>query len=124
MGYYEHANDNQRTNERMVSDMITWVQEERAEISRGWNDYQSRTMAAAVEWLGDEAWLYSVDDFVLYDEVTDEWELGLWWAVDSGLYEFESARAASAADFEEMGREVLRRVAGAFTSHGFVELRR
>ena len=101
---------------------MTWVQEERAETSRGWNDYQRRTMAAAVEWLGDEAWLYSVDDFVLHDEVADEWELGMWWAVDSGLYEFESAEAARAADFGEIGGEAARRTVGAFTSHGYVRL--
>lgn len=102
--------------------MMEWVHEERAEVCSGWNDYQSRTMEAALEWLGDEAWLYSVDDFVLYDEVRDEWELGEWWAVHSGLYEFESAEAARLADFEEIGREAARRTIGAFTSYGYVRL--
>lgn len=100
------------------------VRREREDISKGWNDYERRTMRAAVEWLGEEAWLYDAGDFVLYDEVNDAWELGAWWAVESGLYEFDSAESANAFDLEGFGMSIARRVCGEFTSLGFVELRR
>ena len=96
---------------------------ERAELIEGWNDYQRQTMLAAVQVWGDEAWLYDVDDFVLYDDVHSDYDLGYYWAVDSGCYELKEP-LASYFDYETFGRDIRFDTDGGHTDYGFIELLR
>lgn len=100
-----------------------WVLNERAELIEGWNDYERQTMRAAVEVFGDEAWQYDVDDFVLYDDVHSDYDLGHYWAVDSGCYQLDGP-LANYFDYEAFGQDIRFETYGGHTSYGFVELRK
>lgn len=99
-----------------------WALNEKAELIEGWNDYQKQTMLAAIEVFGDEAWLYDVDDYVLYDDVHSDYDLGYYWAVDSGCYKLEGP-LAQYFDYEAFGRDINIETCGGHTSYGYVELR-
>lgn len=99
-----------------------WALNERAELIEGWNDYQKQTMLAAIEVFGDEAWLYDVDDFVLYDDVHSDYDLGYYWAVDSGCYKLKEP-LASYFNYEAFGRDIDIATYGGHSSYGYIELR-
>lgn len=102
-----------------------WALNEKAELIEGWNEYERRTMLAAIEVFGDEVWQYDVDDFSLYDGVNDEYDLGYYWAVDSGCYQLDDREPlVRYFDYEAFGRDIAHETNGGFTSYGFVELRR
>ena len=99
-----------------------WKLNERAELIEGWNDYQRQTMLAAIQIWGKEAWLYDVDDYVLYDDVHSDHDLGYYWAVDSGCYKLEGPLARY-FDYESFGRDIDLETNGGYTDYGYVELR-
>lgn len=111
------------------SDISEWASisqlNEKAEIIDGWNDYEKRTMLAAIEEFGDEAWLYDADDFVLYDEIESDEDMGHWWAHDSGCYDLDSmSELADFIDYEKFGNYIANGMTGGYTKYGFIELRR
>lgn len=96
---------------------------EKAEIVDGLNIYEEKTAKAAIEIFGDEFWLYSIDDFVLYDEVHTEYDLGYYWAVDSGCYDLGGSVLSRYFDYEAFGRDIDLETNGGFSSYGYIELR-
>lgn len=102
-----------------------WALNEKAEIIEGWNEYERRTMLAAIEVFGDEAWLYDVDDFVLYDEIHSDRDMGWWWIEESGCYDLSNLGAIrNYIDYEAFGRDLAIEMNGGYTSYGYLELRR
>lgn len=100
-----------------------WALNEKAQLIEGWNEYQRQTMLAAIEVFGDDAWLHDVDDFSLYDDVNDEYDLGYYWAVESGCYHLDDREPlVRYFDYAAFGRDIAIESYGGFTSYGFVEL--
>lgn len=75
-------------------DDIYALNEKAREISE-LNDYELKSLEAAVEIFGSEALEYEVDDIVLLEDVNSHYDLGYYWAVDSGCYELDDKSVLS-----------------------------
>lgn len=64
------------------------------------------------------------DDFVLYDDIQTDYDLGYYWAIESGCYDLKSmGTLADYIDFESFGRDIRFETDGGFTNYGWVEYR-
>lgn len=64
------------------------------------------------------------DDFILYDDINDDYDLGYYWAVESGCYDLNNMGSLSNyIDYESFGRDIRFETDGGFTSYGWVEYR-
>ena len=86
-------------------------------------DYASKVYAAAVEYFGrDYVDIDDLDDFNLYENITDNYDLGYYWAVESGCYETDNLGTLGRyIDYEAFGRDIAIEADGGFTSYGFIE---
>lgn len=88
------------------------------------NSYQRKTMKAGVEVFGDEVHQMDIDDLVLYEDVHTEYDLGYYWAIDSGCYNLDDREPlVRYFDYEAFGRDIGLESNGGFTSYGYVEYR-
>ena len=87
------------------------------------DEYQSKVYAAAVEYFGrDYVEIDEIDEFNLYTDITDNYDLGYYWAVESGCYDTENMGALGRyIDYEGFGRDIALEADGGFTSYGFIE---
>ena len=87
------------------------------------NDYESKVYAAAVEYFGrDCVDIEDLDDFNLYENITDNYDLGYYWAVESGCYDTDNLGTLGRyIDYEAFGRDIAIEADGGFTSLGFIE---
>ena len=87
------------------------------------SDYESKVYAAAVEYFGrDYVDIEDLDDFNLYTDIKDNYDLGYYWAVESGCYELDKmGHLANYFDYEGFGRDIAIEADGGFTSLGFIE---
>ena len=87
------------------------------------SDYESKVYAAAVEYFGrDYVDIDDLDDFNLYENITDNYDLGYYWAVESGCYETDKLGTLGRyIDYEAFGRDIAIEADGGFTSLGFIE---
>lgn len=88
------------------------------------NEWEADTAAAAVECFGyslNEV-LERIDEFNLYSDINDEYDLGYYWAVESGCYEVDAKNPLSRyIDYEAFGRDINLETSGGFTSYGYIE---
>jgi antirestriction protein len=64
------------------------------------------------------------DDFVLYDDIGNDYDLGYYWVVDSGCYDLKNMGIlADYIDYESFGRDIRFETDGGFSSYGWVEYR-
>ena len=89
----------------------------------GLNEWESIVYAAAVEYWGEKyVDIDDLDDYNLLTDVKDEYDLGYYWAVESGCYDLESmGHLANYFDYEGFGRDINIETDGGFTSYGFIE---
>lgn len=81
------------------------------------------TYAAAVEYWGvDYVDIDELDEYNLYTDITDCYDLGYYWAVESGCYDLEKmGNLANYFDYEAFGRDINMETDGGFTSKGWIE---
>ena len=87
------------------------------------SEYDSKVYAAAVEYFGREyVEIDDLDDFNLYEDITDNYDLGYYWAVESGCYDTDNLGTLGRyIDYEAFGRDIAIEADGGFTSLGFIE---
>ena len=87
------------------------------------DECQQTVYAAAVEYWGYEYIdVEDVDDYNLYTDIHNEYDLGYYWAVESGCYEIDEKSPLSRYfDYEAFGRDINIEADGGFTSYGFIE---
>ena len=99
-----------------------WALNEKAERIEGLNGYEEQTLKAAIEVFGQEAWELDLDELVLLDGVHTEWDLGYYWAVDSGCYELKDNSPLSRYfDYEAFGRDIAIETNGGLSSYVCIE---
>lgn len=78
---------------------------------------------AAVEYWGSEyVEIDELDSYTLYTDIKDEYDLGYYWAVDSGCYDLSKmGNLANYFDYEAFGRDINIETDGGFTSFGWIE---
>ena len=79
--------------------------------------------AAAVEYWGAQSVdPDDLDKYALYSDIDNDYDLGYYWAVDSGCYDLSSmGNLANYFDYEAFGRDIRLEADGGFTSYGFIE---
>ena len=87
------------------------------------NEWDSKVYAAALEYWGEK---YvdpdDLDDYSLLTDVNNEYDLGYYWAVESGCYDLDKmGHLANYFDYESFGRDIAIEADGGFTSYGFIE---
>ena len=87
------------------------------------DEYESKVFAAMVEYYGKEyADIDEIDEFNLYSDITDNYDLGYYWAVESGCYNTDNMGTLSRyIDYEAFGRDIALEADGGFTTYGFIE---
>ena len=87
------------------------------------NEYESKVYAAAVEYFGREyVEIDEIDEYNLYTDITDNYDLGYYWAVESGCYNTdELGTLGRYIDYEAFGRDIALEADGGFTTYGFIE---
>lgn len=85
------------------------------------NKWERQTWAAAVEVFGDVD-PDDIDDYNLNTDVSTDYDLGYYWAVDSGCYDLDKMGPLWIYfDFEAFGRDIRLESDGGFSSWGWVE---
>ena len=87
------------------------------------NEWESIVYASAVEYWGEKyVDIDDLDDYNLLTDVKDEYDLGYYWAVESGCYDLDKmGHLANYFDYEGFGRDIAIEADGGFTSYGFIE---
>jgi antirestriction protein len=85
--------------------------------------WERETWAAAVEcWGAKYVDIDDLDDYNLHADITDDYDLGYYWAVESGCYDLEKmGHLANYIDYEAFGRDIRFETDGGFTSYGWIE---
>lgn len=66
-----------------------------------------------------------LDDFTLYPDIKDDYDLGYYWAVESGCYDIntENNPLLNYIDYEAFGRDIRLENGGCHTNYGYIEER-
>ena len=93
-----------------------------AEDLGAWDD---KTLEAACEiWSLGEVINEDPDDYILYTDITNDYDLGYYWAEESGCYNTKVLGSlANYIDYEGFGRDIRFEADGAFSSYGWIERR-
>lgn len=118
---YEWTTD---TNLREISEMenIEKLNEELQSLG-DLDEYEQTVFCAMVEYWG---YKYvspeDVNDYCLYTDIQNEYDLGYYWAVESGCYDLgKMGNLANYFDYEAFGRDINLEADGGFTSYGWIE---
>ena len=87
-------------------------------------EYDKEKVNAAIEAFGYslEKAIEKVDNFEFYADIKDEYDLGYYWAVESGCYTIDEKNPLSRyIDYEAFGRDIRIENGGCFVSGGYVE---
>lgn len=85
---------------------------------------EENVVAAAIECFGYSPLevIERINDFNLYSDIQDEYDLGYYWAVESGCYEIDEKNPLSGyIDYARFGRDICSESNGGFTAHGWIE---
>ena len=87
------------------------------------SDYEAHVYSAAVEiWGKNSVDLDDLDEYNLYTDIKDNYDLGYYWAVESGCYDLDKmGHLSNYFDYESFGRDIALESDGGFTSYGFIE---
>lgn len=79
--------------------------------------------AAMIEYWGRKyVDIDDIDDYSLYSDIETDYDLGYYWAVESGCYDLEKmGHLANYFDYESFGRDIRFEADGGFTSYGFIK---
>ncbi len=81
-------------------------------------------LEAIVEYQGGDILDYidELDDYILYSDICDEYDLGYYWIQESGCYDLKSmGNLANYFDYEKFGRDITYDGNGTFTKYGWLE---
>lgn len=86
-------------------------------------EWEQKTYCAAVEYWGRQyVDIDELDSYNLYEDITNEYDLGYYWAVESGCYDLDKmGHLANYFDYEAFGRDINIEANGGFTTYGFIE---
>lgn len=96
---------------------------EYAEQLDGLDKWELETYAAAVEYWGRKyVNIDEIDEYNLHTDIRDEYDLGYYWAVESGCYDLDKMGSlANYIDYAGFGRDINLETDGGFTSWGWIE---
>ena len=89
----------------------------------GLSEWESKVYAAAVEYYGREhVDIDEIDEYNLYEDIENNYDLGYYWAEESGCYNTEDIGTLGRyIDYEAFGRDIALEADGGFTTFGFIE---
>lgn len=112
------------TEMRDISEMEN-ISELNEEVNRldGLSEWEQEVYSAAIEiWGHSEVDPGNLDEFNLYKDITNDYDLGYYWAIESGCYDLDKmGHLANYIDFESFGRDISIEANGGFTSLGWIE---
>lgn len=86
-------------------------------------DDEDKFQAIVDNWGLDEA-LNNYDDFYLYSDINDDYDLGYYWIEESGCYDLRGlGNLTNYIDYEAFGRDVALESDGYFSDYGWIERR-
>ena len=87
------------------------------------NKWELETYAAAVElWGRQYVDIDELDSYNLYRDIETDYDLGYYWAVESGCYDLDKMGSLSNyIDYEAFGRDIRFETDGGFTTLGWIE---
>lgn len=93
------------------------------ELAERLEDWDEDTLAAATEiWGLKYIDLDSPEDYTLYSDINNEYDLGYYWIEESGCYDTSAlGNLSNYIDYEGFGRDVNLETNGGFTSYGYIE---
>lgn len=96
---------------------------EYAEQLANMEKWELETYAAAVEiWGRDYVDPDDIDEYNLYSNIETDYDLGYYWAVESGCYNLDKmGHFQNYIDFEAFGRDIRFETDGGFSSYGWIE---
>lgn len=85
--------------------------------------WELETYAAAVEYWGRKhVDIDDIDEYNLYSNIQDDYDLGYYWIQESGCYDLSGiGNLANYFDYESFGRDIRFESDGGFTSFGWIE---
>lgn len=93
------------------------------EVAKELECWDEDTFAAACEiWGFGEVISNSSDDYNLYSDINNDYDLGYYWIVESGCYDLKSmGNLANYIDYEAFGRDVAIESNGGYSAYGWIE---
>ncbi len=87
------------------------------------DEWQQKTYCAMLDYFGSQhVKPDEVDNYRLYENVMDNYDLGYYWAMESGCYDLEKmGNLANYIDYEAFGRDISLETDGGFTQFGWIE---
>lgn len=87
------------------------------------DEWEQKVYCAAVAYWGEKyVDIDDLDAYNLYTDISDEYDLGYYWAVESGCYDLDKmGHLANYFDYAGFGRDIAIEADGGFTSYGFIE---
>lgn len=93
-----------------------------AEVVTNFTDYEDEVFLAAMEIWNDVESCMKVDNYMLFPDINSRYDLGYYYAVESGCYDFdENNPLMNYIDYDALGREIDIETSGGFTSYGWIE---
>ena len=87
------------------------------------DEYESLVYSAALEiWGREYVDIDDLEEYNLYVDITNDYDFGYYWAVESGCYDLDKmGHLSNYFDYERFGRDIAIEANGGFTSYGFIE---
>lgn len=86
------------------------------------SEWEQEVYCAAVEIWGSDVDPDNLDEYNLYRDITNDYDLGYYWAIDSGCYDLDKmGPLANYIDYESFGRDIRFESDGGFSELGWIE---
>ena len=86
------------------------------------SSWEQKTFTAAIEIWGRDVDPADIDEYNLYSDIKDDYDLGYYWAVESGCHDTSKmGHLANYIDYEAFGRDIRFESDGGHTSYGWIE---
>lgn len=93
-----------------------------AESLKIWSNDETMFKAACEVWNFEEVIENSPDDYNLYYDLENDYDLGYYWIEESGCYDLSNwGNLANYFDYESFGRDIRFESDGNFTNYGWIE---
>ena len=98
---------------------------EKAEAIATLDEYDLKVFEAACDYWGAkyiDVLEFSADDYRLYEDIDNEYDLGYYWIEESGCYDTRNwGSLSNYFDYEAFGRDINLEANGGFCKYGFIE---
>ena len=86
------------------------------------SEWEQEVYCAAVEIWGSDVDPDNLDEYNLYKDITSDYDLGYYWAIESGCYDLDNmGPLANYIDYEGFGRDIRFESDGGFSELGWIE---